>query len=370
MKKRTRAKSFVACALAVCTLAAVSIPAAAATVDDLEGNSGYDLTSNVLTVKYNGESVSFPDAKPYIDDNGRTLIPVRFVAETMGADVSWVTANDTAVIEQDGITIKVPIGEDAISVTKDGATTSVKMDTAAVNRYNRTYVPIRFVAESLGAWVGFSDKYATVQIYKDELTPEEIDRLHGYYDMTVEEWYESRGKSSGSSTNESYARNYPMTTYCDGSRFGFENANEAKLRNPNGIDTLTVAGKQPTTYKGEVSGSIFTFGTQPDVEFSELILNEAKKGVESYFDAQGKVDVSLRSDLSCVYWSRHGTEAATYVRGVLTVTIPQNAELSYISQNYDFISDPVAGETRNVDVEIRVNTFTDNVYWSEMTALK
>lgn len=370
MKKRTRAKSFAACALAVCTLAVVSIPAAAATVDDLEGNSGYDLTSNVLTVKYNGESVSFPDAKPYIDNNGRTLIPVRFVAETMGADVSWVTANDTAVIEQDGITIKVPIGEDAISVTKDGTTTSVKMDTAAVNRYNRTYVPIRFVAESLGAWVGFSDKYATVQIYKDELTPEEIDRLHGYYDMTVEEWFKSTNASAGLTTDASFAKNYPMTTYCDGSRFGFENANEAKLRNPNGIDTLTVVGKQPTTYKGEVSGSIFTFGTQPDVEFSKLILDEVKKGVESYYNDRGEVSVTLRTDLSCVYWSRHSSEASTYVRGVISVAIPQNADMSYVAQYCDFLSNPVAGETYSVDVYIRVSTFTDDVYWSEMTALK
>jgi len=55
---------------------------------------------------------------------------------------------------------------------------------------------------------------------------------------------------------------------------------------------------------------------------------------------------------------------------VLTVTIPQNADISWIKNNYDFISNPKAGETRDIDVEICVNTFTPDVHWSEMTALK
>jgi len=58
------------------------------------------------------------------------------------------------------------------------------------------------------------------------------------------------------------------------------------------------------------------------------------------------------------------------VRGVLTVTIPENADIAWIKSNYDFISSPNAGETREIDVEIRISTFTSDVYWSEMTALK
>ncbi|SBW00600.1 Copper amine oxidase-like domain-containing protein (fragment) [uncultured Eubacteriales bacterium] len=50
--------------------------AAAGTTDTASGSIG----SNVLTVKYNGEAVAFPDAQPFVDENSRTLIPVRFVA--------------------------------------------------------------------------------------------------------------------------------------------------------------------------------------------------------------------------------------------------------------------------------------------------
>ena len=113
--------------------------------------------SSVLTVKYNGEAVEFPDAQPLVDKNDRTLIPVRFVAETMGADVSWNQEAQTAIITQNGIIITVPIGSDTITVTQAGSTNTVKMDTAAIISEERTYVPIRFVAEALGAWVGYSD---------------------------------------------------------------------------------------------------------------------------------------------------------------------------------------------------------------------
>jgi hypothetical protein len=320
--------------------------------------------SNILTVKYNGEAVTFPDAQPFVDSNSRTLIPVRFVAETMGADVSWDSDAQAAVIEQSGITITVPIGSDTITVTKNGSTRTVKMDTQAVLANDRTYVPIRYVAESLGAWVGYSDLYSTVQIYKDKLTPTEIDRLHNYYDMTWEEHIKSEGKMS-TLTDVRMLEIYPEIAYCTGT-YGFENANEWKLRTPNGATGAYVSS---ASYKGKISGDTFTYGTQPDIDFAKMMLDEAY-GAASDLNAQGKATISLRTDLSCIYWSRHSSPAGTYVRGVLTVTIPANADINWIKSNYDFISNPKAGETRDIDVEIYVNTFTSDVHWSSLVALK
>lgn len=325
------------------------------------------LGSNVLTVKYNGETVVFPDAQPFVDENNRTLIPVRFVAETMGAVVSWDQETQTAIVEQDGIKILVPIGSDTLSVTQDGSTSAVQMDTAAIIRGERTYVPIRFVAETLGAWVSYSNLFTTVQIYRDILTSEEITRLHGYYDMTWEEARASEGEGNHDTTDADWEKSYPEIVHFIGI-YGFENANEWKLRNPNGIEVLKHSARKPTDYVGRTSGLTYTYGTQPDLDFANLILAEAR-GVEKEINAAGKVTLSLKTDLSCIYASRHSNAAATYVRGVVTVTIPDNADVSWIQQNYDFISYPKAGETREIDIEIRVNTFTANVYWSTMTAL-
>lgn len=349
-----------------CMTGAAAADTTTATTDTAKTDTAA-IGSSVLTVKYNGEAITFPDAQPFVDENNRTLIPVRFVAETMGADVSWNSDAQAAVIKQNGITITVPIGSDTISVTKNGSTNTVKMDTQAVLANDRTYVPIRYVAESLGAWVSYSDLFTTVQIYKDKLTPEEIDRLHSYYDMSSGEYDKATGETS-LYTDEFLLTLYPQFAYFTGT-YGFENANEWKLRNPNGIESLTYTWRTPTTYTGATSGDTYTYGEQPDIDFAKLILAEAY-GVEKEINSAGKVTISLRTDLSCVYYSRHSTDAGTYVRGVLTVTIPQNADISWIKNNYDFISNPKAGETRDIDVEVCVNTFTPDVHWSEMTALK
>ena len=65
----------------------------------------------------------------------------------------------------------------SLRVTKNGKTDTVTMDTAAVLKDSRTYVPIRFVAEALGAYVDYSDAYRTVGIYSEVLTQEQIKML-------------------------------------------------------------------------------------------------------------------------------------------------------------------------------------------------
>ena len=128
-------------------------------------------------VRVNGKLVEFPDAKPFIDENSRTLIPIRFVAENLGAVVSWNGANKTVSIEKDGVLVKITIGDPSTCVTKDGQTKCITTDTAAVLKEDRTFVPIRFVAEALGAYVDYSDVYHTVGIYSDVLSPEQIRKL-------------------------------------------------------------------------------------------------------------------------------------------------------------------------------------------------
>ena len=54
-------------------------------------------------VRVNGEIVDFPDGQPYVDENNRTMIPVRFVSEELGAKVTWNGATQSAVIEKNGI---------------------------------------------------------------------------------------------------------------------------------------------------------------------------------------------------------------------------------------------------------------------------
>ena len=134
--------------------------------------------SSDIRVRVNGEIVTFPDQGPVIDANSRTLVPVRFATEALGAKVDWNGSTKTATISKNGISVDVAIGKKDIAVTKNGGKKTVTMDTEAVLINNRTMVPIRFVAEALGAYVDWSNKYRVVGIYQgSELSAEQIKAL-------------------------------------------------------------------------------------------------------------------------------------------------------------------------------------------------
>lgn len=145
------------------------------------------------SVRVNGQTVRFPDGQPFIDENSRTMIPVRFVTEQLGATVTWDGKTQTANISKDGTMVAITISKTDLKVTKNGKTETVKMDTAAILKDGRTYVPIRFVAEALDAVVDYSDVYQTVGIYADKLTVEQITKLRAlpYTTSTASYGYET-----------------------------------------------------------------------------------------------------------------------------------------------------------------------------------
>ena len=113
-----------------------------------------------IAVKVDGTAVSFPDAKPYINSDSRTLVPVRFVAEALGAKVDWVNDSQTVVITKDSDTITLKIGENRAFVNG----TEKTFDTKAVINADRTFVPLRFVSEALKKKVFWEGDVSTVNI--------------------------------------------------------------------------------------------------------------------------------------------------------------------------------------------------------------
>lgn len=110
-------------------------------------------------VYIDGAEVNFPDVKPYISDN-RTFVPVRFISEQLGASVDWNNDTGTVVITKDAESIKLVIG--STEVVKNGVAGS--MDVAPVIADGRTMVPLRFVSEQLGAAVDWDVSNNSVQI--------------------------------------------------------------------------------------------------------------------------------------------------------------------------------------------------------------
>ena len=106
------------------------------------------------------------DAAPIIRGN-RTMLPVRFVAESLGATVEWDGVTSTATITSSTVEIKITIGAEYAVVNNE----AVKLDVPAFIENDRTYMPVRFVAETLGATVAWDGATSTATITLDEYTP-------------------------------------------------------------------------------------------------------------------------------------------------------------------------------------------------------
>ena len=85
---------------------------------------------------------------PYVDDAWRTMVPVRVLAESFGADVDFDEEAQTVTVVDGDTTIVMTVGSTEYTINGEPAEA---MNTAPViGSDNRTYVPVRFVAEGLG----------------------------------------------------------------------------------------------------------------------------------------------------------------------------------------------------------------------------
>lgn len=117
-----------------------------------------------IAVQYNGKNLVLADAAKNI--NGRIMLPFREVLEAIGANVSYDTQTKKITAKTADREISFSAGKAEVSITQDGAAKSVKMDVAPYveKSSSRTYVPVRFIAESLGYSVGWDSVNKTVVI--------------------------------------------------------------------------------------------------------------------------------------------------------------------------------------------------------------
>lgn len=103
-------------------------------------------------------AVKTMDVAPFIRD-GRTFVPVRFIAEQLGAEVSFTQnaqgLTETVTLTRPDKTVTMTIGSTTITVVKDGKTTTVTSDVAPFIESGRTVLPFRALAEAMGATVNY-----------------------------------------------------------------------------------------------------------------------------------------------------------------------------------------------------------------------
>ena len=136
-----------------------------AALDTVMGKSdavGVTLQMTLGKTEYtlNGEKKTM-DVAPIIA-NSRTMLPVRYVAEALGASIDWDGATSTATLTTADTKIKITVG--AATATVNGQ--AVPLDSPAFIEKDRTYMPVRFVAETLGATVTWDGATSTATITK------------------------------------------------------------------------------------------------------------------------------------------------------------------------------------------------------------
>ncbi|USG67998.1 stalk domain-containing protein [Brevibacillus ruminantium] len=97
---------------------------------------------------------------PPLHQNGRILVPIRFVAEQLGTKVSY-DADSRRVTLRDGVNQVAVFADSRIGYVNGERVT---LDTATVIQNQRTMIPVRFVSETLGYSVAWDNRAKVVKI--------------------------------------------------------------------------------------------------------------------------------------------------------------------------------------------------------------
>ena len=118
-------------------------------------------SSKEITLIVNGEKIEPEVPAQIIGD--RTMVPIRFIAEALGNTVEWDEEKRLVLVDSSSIKVE-EVTDPAIRLFVAGKEIPTEVQPQIIN--GRTMVPVRFVAEALGADVGWDGKTYTVTINK------------------------------------------------------------------------------------------------------------------------------------------------------------------------------------------------------------
>jgi hypothetical protein len=101
---------------------------------------------------------------PILNVNGRTMYPFRECMELIGAEVTWDAANRVAGGKLGDKSVEFTL--DSGSYKSNGQTVQMDSGVTAFINNDRTYIPIRYAAESLGYQVTWTEKTKLINLTK------------------------------------------------------------------------------------------------------------------------------------------------------------------------------------------------------------
>lgn len=135
--------------------------------------SGYKI-QKPIKIYINGQLVE-SDQPPLIIDN-RTFVPIRVIAEDLGAIVNYDNKDRIVTIKRDKTNILLTIGDDIARISSDVETRPAILDAPAFLRNDRTYLPLRSISELFGMEVDWDGGKRAVYINEKSYLPDYINR--------------------------------------------------------------------------------------------------------------------------------------------------------------------------------------------------
>ena len=160
------------------------------------------LAEQDIRIMVNGEWV-VTDRAPFIE-NDRTLVPVRGIFEKLGAEVKWTQQEQLVEIAAGDMSVLLNIGKDTATIIRDRSpeplTETIQLEVPARLVGDRTFLPVRFVVETLGGEIGWDGLSRVVNILTPDLqavgyqvvSPQQV-----YEDEDLHSWYDANRRTKG-----------------------------------------------------------------------------------------------------------------------------------------------------------------------------
>ena len=140
-------KKIIAIVMCMCTLISFAVT----------GNAQNDVKILLDGTEMKSDVVAFIE-------NDRTMVPARAIFESMGAQVTWDAENKTVLMvrqkDSEFTSVVLQIGLDYAFVNSE----RVELDSPAMIKNDRTFVPLRFVIEAFDEGIKWDGETKTVSI--------------------------------------------------------------------------------------------------------------------------------------------------------------------------------------------------------------
>lgn len=124
----------------------------------------YAFADTTVKISLNGMMIQNEEYSPFVDENDRTMISIRWVSDELNYNVDWNADAQTATVNVGANFIKLQVN--STQILKNN--TTIEMDTIPVLKNDRLFIPLRYLSQCFGFDVEWNKMTNTVYVIQPE----------------------------------------------------------------------------------------------------------------------------------------------------------------------------------------------------------